>query len=79
VLTYNLAEGDALIFDNRRLVHGRTAFRYMTEEERRRSGREGDADEPDRWLKGCYLGADAVMDRVRVLKTRFALEKAKGA
>ena len=29
-------------------------------------------DEPDRLLKGCYLGVDAVLDRVRVLKTRLA-------
>jgi len=79
ILTYNLSEGDALIFDNRRLVHGRTAFRNQTDEERKKSGRNVADGEPDRWLKGCYLGADAVLDRVRVLKTRFALEKAQEA
>lgn len=75
ILQYDLREGDAVVFDNRRLVHGRTAFRYMTDEERQRTGRSVDDGEPDRWLKGCYLGADAVLDRVRVLKTRFATGK----
>lgn len=79
MLMYDLREGDAVIFDNRRLVHGRTAFRYMTDEERRSAGRSVADERPDRWLKGCYLGADAVLDRVRVMKTRFAMEKAQKA
>lgn len=64
------------MWDNKRLVHGRTGFRSMTDEEWQKSGlhktKEG---EPDRWLKGCYLGADAVLDRVRALKTKLAMEK----
>ena len=61
---YTLREGDAVVFDNRRVLHARTAF----------SDKPGskDADgEPNRWLKGCYLEADAVLDRVRVLKTKL--------
>lgn len=47
----------------------------MTEEERQKTGRRVTDGEPARWLKGCYLGADAVLDRVRVLKSRLATAK----
>ncbi|KAI0672032.1 Clavaminate synthase-like protein [Trametes maxima] len=58
---YLLREGDAVLFDNRRVLHARTAFWE-------REG-EGSSDgETDRWLKGCYLEADAVLDRGRVLR-----------
>jgi len=30
-----------VLFDNRRILHARTAFRDMTEEEWRKTGREG--------------------------------------
>jgi len=60
---YLLREGDAVVFDNRRVLHARTAFK----------DREGDSgsdglDSPNRWLKGCYLEADAILDRGRVLR-----------
>lgn len=58
---YTLREGDAVIFDNRRVLHARTAF---SEREDTQSLGEG---ETNRWLKGCYLEADALLDRTRVL------------
>jgi gamma-butyrobetaine dioxygenase len=65
-------EGDAVVWDNRRLVHGRTGFRSMTDEERQKSGlKRTQEGEPDRLLKGCYLGVDAVLDRFRALKPRM--------
>lgn len=59
VFTYLMREGDAVIFDNRRVLHGRTAF----------SDKEADSKvgETNRWLKGCYLEEDAVHDKRRVL------------
>ena len=57
---YTLKEGDAVMFDNRRVLHGRTAFRDDP-------GVEMKQGEINRWLKGCYLEADALADRVRVL------------
>ena len=60
---YLLNEGDAVLFDNRRVLHARTAF---TEREAERS-----EEETNRWLKGCYLEADAVLDRGRVLRTEM--------
>lgn len=52
-------EGDAVIFDNRRVLHARTAYEEIP----------GDAlTEASRWLKGCYLEGDAVWDRYRMLK-----------
>jgi alpha-ketoglutarate-dependent taurine dioxygenase len=72
---YTLEEGDAVIFDNRRVLHARTAFRDMTEKERKDKPRQWVREgEPNRWLKGCYLEADAILDRVRVLKSRLARE-----
>ena len=60
---YLLKEGDAVLFDNRRVLHARTAF---TEREA-----ETSEEETNRWLKGCYLEADAVMDRGRILRTQL--------
>lgn len=64
---YTLREGDAVLFDNRRVLHARTAFRERPEAE------SGDAvGNTNRWLKGCYLEADAVLDRGRVLREQIS-------
>lgn len=56
---YTLKEGDTVMFDNRRVLHARTAF----------TDKEGvSEDEVNRWLKGCYIEADAILDRGRVLR-----------
>ncbi|KAG0696242.1 hypothetical protein DFH29DRAFT_211742 [Suillus ampliporus] len=63
-LEYTLREGDAVLFDNRRVLHARTSF----------TDDESSADayaETNRWLKGCYLEADAILDRGRVLRTKL--------
>jgi len=60
---YTLQEGDAVIFDNRRVLHARTAFSNIEGQVR--------VGEANRWLKGCYLEADSLMDRERVLSTNF--------
>jgi gamma-butyrobetaine dioxygenase len=61
---YTLKEGDAVLFDNRRVLHARTAF--MDAE-----ARTGGPEETNRWLKGCYLETDALLDRIRVLRTKL--------
>ena len=58
---YLLKEGHVAVFDNRRVLHARTAFTSKNLED------DGDSD---RWLKGCYIEADAVSDRARVLRSR---------
>ena len=58
---YLLKEGDVVVIDNRRVLHARTAFTTK--------GLEGDGV-TDRWLKGCYVEADAVSDRARVLRSK---------
>ncbi|KAJ6498924.1 Clavaminate synthase-like protein [Mycena sanguinolenta] len=65
VYTYLLREGDAVIFDNRRVLHARTAFK---EKEGEGAAKDG---EPNRWLKGCYLDADTLLDRARMLRERL--------
>ncbi|KAH8107831.1 gamma-butyrobetaine dioxygenase [Cristinia sonorae] len=60
---YTLKEGDAVVFDNRRILHARTAFYDENENE----GAEKPG-EVNRWLKGCYVEADSVLDRGRGLR-----------
>jgi gamma-butyrobetaine dioxygenase len=71
-LEYTLREGDAVIFDNRRVLHARTEFSEWTEEERPAGVPRSEEGGTNRWLKGCYLEADAVWDKMRVLRTRSA-------
>jgi gamma-butyrobetaine dioxygenase len=61
---YTLKEGDAVLFDNRRVLHARTAFVDV-------EAQTGGQEETNRWLKGCYLEADALLDRIRVLTTKL--------
>lgn len=61
IFEYTLREGDAVLFDNRRVLHARTAFRD-------REGEPGAEGQPNRWLKGCYFEADALLDRARMLR-----------
>lgn len=53
-LRFMYQPGDLVIFDNRRLLHGRDAFDPGTGGER--------------WLQGCYLERDEVRSRVRMLR-----------
>ena len=64
VYSHQLEEGEAVVFDNRRVLHGRTAFEGM-------GGREA-SDEPSRWLKGCYFEGDAMASHGRMLRNRMA-------
>ncbi|KAM5546223.1 hypothetical protein V8D89_000349 [Ganoderma adspersum] len=66
---YLLKEGDAVLFDNRRVLHARTEFREREA--------ESNKEETNRWLKGCYLEADAVLDRMRVLGAQLEKEAGK--
>jgi len=69
VFAHQLCEGEAVVFDNRRVLHGRTAF------EGKRFGSAGDREaggEPSRWLKGCYFEGDAMASHGRVLRDRVA-------
>lgn len=59
---YLLKDGDVVVFDNRRVLHARTAFVSENVGD--------DAGDADRWLKGCYIEADAVSDRARVLRSK---------
>ena len=66
VYTHQLSEGDAVVFDNRRVLHGRTAFED-------RSGPENVVGkEPNRWLKGCYFEGDLMASHGRVLRDKAA-------
>ena len=61
LFSYLLREGDAAVFDNRRVLHARDAFVDPKEDEE-------DDGEPMRWLKGCYVEADPLLDRARMLR-----------
>ena len=68
---YRLQEGDAVLFDNRRILHARTAFREWQNHERPTNVPQTCDEESSRWLKGCYLEADALLDRMRVLEAQL--------
>lgn len=53
---YRMKEGECVIFDNRRVLHGRGAF---------------DISSGERWLKGAYLDADVFKSRHRVLHRTY--------
>ncbi|KAK2460827.1 hypothetical protein APHAL10511_007297 [Amanita phalloides] len=61
---YTLREGDAVLFDNRRVLHARTAFKE-------KPGLRTSEGDVSRWLKGCYLDDDAMLDRYRVIMTKL--------
>ncbi|KAG8710948.1 hypothetical protein FRC09_020869 [Ceratobasidium sp. 395] len=61
---YTLSEGDCAVFDNRRVLHARTAFWDKGADE------ETSQEETNRWLKGCYVEVDDLLDRTRVLLAR---------
>lgn len=52
-VTLRLQPGDLLVFDNRRVLHGRTAF---------------DPQSGPRHLQGCYVDRDDLLSRIRVLE-----------
>jgi hypothetical protein len=51
-----MQEGECVIFNNRRVLHGRKAF---------------DAEGGERWLKGAYVDTDVLMSRWRVLNEKY--------
>jgi len=53
---YRYEAGDCVIFNNRRVLHGR---------------REFDPESGERWLKGCYVDSDVFNSRRRVLHDRM--------
>ena len=64
---YTLREGDAVVFDNRRVLHARTAFRD-------KPGVGLKPGEINRWLKGCYIETETLADRVRMLRAKLENE-----
>lgn len=55
-LRFRLEPGQMMMFDNNRVLHGRTAF---------------DPSEGHRQLQGCYIDRDGPRSRYRVLQRRF--------
>ena len=54
-LRIRVAPGDVLVFDNRRVLHGREAY---------------DPSSGERHLQGCYVDIDEMLSRMRVLERR---------
>lgn len=77
-LTYriDMKPGDCVAFDNRRVLHARTAFDLQQHHPNGNNHYDGgnndsaannDEAMPVRWLKGAYVEADSVADTYRVL------------
>ncbi|KAM0791641.1 hypothetical protein ACM66B_006078 [Microbotryomycetes sp. NB124-2] len=70
-----LEPGDCVIFDNRRVLHARTAFEFVEQQQRQQSGgrrekeeeEEEEEEERGRWLKGAYCDGDEVASKWRIL------------
>jgi len=60
-IRFRLGDGDLVMFDNRRLLHGRTAF---------------DTREGNRHLQGCYIDIDGPRSLYRVLSRHLAKHQA---
>lgn len=79
-LEFKMEEGDLVLFDNRRVLHARRAFRNWTNKERQHMGLETQAiEDPQRWLKGCYLDGDTVWDKLVTLSIDAARNGRKKA
>jgi alpha-ketoglutarate-dependent taurine dioxygenase len=63
-LQFRLRDGDLVVFDNQRTLHGRTAF--------------SSARYP-RHLRGCYLTRDSVYSEAALLRREFHSETSSGA
>ncbi|GAA5990846.1 hypothetical protein JCM5350_005138 [Sporobolomyces pararoseus] len=61
--SHQLEPGECVIFDNRRVLHARTAFEFIETEASKEEQGEG---ERGRWLKGAYMDGDEVWSRWRV-------------
>jgi gamma-butyrobetaine dioxygenase len=55
-MSFPFKAGDLIIFDNRRILHGRTAY---------------DPNSGDRALRGTYLDRDDVLSKIRQLQRQF--------
>lgn len=64
IFEYNLKPGDCVIFNNRRVFHGRSAFEAQTGKRR---------------LRGCYIDHDVLLSRSRVLQKVFSDSQSEGA
>jgi gamma-butyrobetaine dioxygenase len=58
-MRFGLADGDLVVFDNQRILHGRTAF--------------SSANHP-RHLRGCYLTRDSVYCEAALLRRELERE-----
>jgi gamma-butyrobetaine dioxygenase len=56
-LHYHMAAGEMVVFDNQRILHGRTAFTSARQE---------------RHLRGCYLTRDSVYSKAALLRGRYS-------
>src|SRR5262249_18321629 len=63
ILTTSLSAGDTVVFNNRRILHGRTAF----------------PPNERRLLQGCYLENDGLLSRIAVLKRNELHSRDHGA
>ncbi len=61
-IKFKLKKGDVMMFDNHRLLHGRTAY---------------DSNEGARHLQGCYLEFDSTDGKLRHLHRKFSSSKGK--
>jgi gamma-butyrobetaine dioxygenase len=67
-LTFRLAPGDCLIFDNTRVLHARTAFDAPGPAVAGGASAEGEPATGERHLQGCYADIDGLLSTLAVLR-----------
>ncbi|KAM0753301.1 Clavaminate synthase-like protein [Meredithblackwellia eburnea MCA 4105] len=65
-----LEPGDCVIFDNRRVLHARTAFEFVDHQAGGAGSKGKEGEERGRWLKGAYMDGDELSSRWRVLEAK---------
>lgn len=67
--SHQLEPGQCVVFDNRRVLHARTAFEFVRPGgSGAGAGEGGKEEEAGRWLKGAYMDGDELWSKWRVLK-----------
>ena len=66
-MRFDYRPGDLLLFDNRRILHGRDAYQEG-------SNANGDGE---RWLQGCYGEREELQSRLRILARKRRAEKSE--
>ncbi|XP_066923820.1 gamma-butyrobetaine dioxygenase-like [Clytia hemisphaerica] len=77
IFQFKLKPGDVIVFDNQRVLHGRTAFDASPVTLIENEVEEQNEEKITRHLQGCYFDWDQIFWRIRPVKRRVEAERRK--